>query len=71
MKTIITVNRHIISRNRKTGERAPPIRLSRGRHGKPSYHTVVEFAGRGRLIYDPDHPLPCGATAWIEIEDSG
>jgi predicted dehydrogenase len=23
-------------------------------------HSDVEFSGRGPLIYDPDHPLPCG-----------
>jgi hypothetical protein len=66
---IIVMNRHRIASNRKTGEREPPIRVSNGRHGAPTYHSVVEFNGKGRLVYDPDHPLPCGATAWLELDD--
>lgn len=66
---IIVMNRHIIQSNRKTGACEPPIRVSAGKHGKPTYHSTVEFNGSGRLIYDPLHPLPCGATAWIELDD--
>jgi hypothetical protein len=68
MLTIAVINRHIIAKNRKTGLAEAPIRLSRGRHGKPHYVSCLEFNGRGRLVYDPEHSLPCGATAWLEIE---
>jgi hypothetical protein len=68
---IVVTNRHIIAKNRKTGSAEPPLRVSHGRHGKPTYHSVVEFSGRGKLIYDPAHPLPCRATAWLELEDEG
>ncbi len=67
---IAVMNRHVIRANKKNGVADPPIRLSRGKHGKPTYHSVVEFNGKGRLIYDPANPLPCGATAWLELEDA-
>jgi hypothetical protein len=66
---VVVINRHIVARNRKQGTAEPPIRVSRGKNGRPSYHSEVTFSGRGRLIYDPEHPLPCGATAWFELLD--
>ena len=66
---VVVINRHVIARNRKQGTTEPPICVSRGKTGRPTYHSVVEFSGRGRLIYDPAHPLPCGATAWMELLD--
>jgi hypothetical protein len=68
---IVTVNRHIVARNRKNNERQPPLRSSMGRYGKPKYHQEIKFNGGGRLIYNPDKPLPCGATVWIEIDSGG
>lgn len=66
---IVVMNRHIIAANRKSGACDAPIRVSKGKHGAPSYHSIVEFNGCGRLVYDPDHPLPCGATAWLELDE--
>lgn len=65
-KIIVVMNRHIIAKNRKHGTTDDPIRVSKGRYGKPTYCSRYDISG-GILIYDPDHPLPCGATAWIEI----
>src|SRR4051812_43073499 len=70
-QTIIVINRHVVRSNKRTGVRRPPIRVSNGRHGKPSYHAAVKFSGAtGRLVYDPDNPLPCGATVWLEVYDN-
>jgi hypothetical protein len=66
---IAVINRHVVARNRREGTAEPPIRVSKGRYGKPTYHSQITFTGKGRLIYDPDHPLPCGATAWLELDD--
>jgi hypothetical protein len=66
---IVVVNRHIVSANRKHGRRDAPLRISNGRYGKPTYTNFLEFEGLGRLVYDPDNPLPCGATIWLEIDD--
>jgi len=65
--TIVNVNRTIIGRNHKTGERQPPIRVSRGKYGKPEYTNQFEAWGRVRVVYSPDKPLPCGARVWIEV----
>jgi hypothetical protein len=66
---VVVINRHIIARNRKTGAAEPPIRVSKGKHGKPTYYSTITFSGPGRLVYDPANPLPCGATAWLELDD--
>ncbi len=69
---VVVVNRHIVQRNRKTGEREKPLRKSNGKYGKPSYCNDLQFTGAsGRLRYDPDNPLPCGATVWIEFDEGG
>jgi hypothetical protein len=65
-KTIVVMNRHIIQRNRKNGTKEAPIRVSRGRYGRPSYFHDLVLGPDAHLIYDPENPLPCGATAWIE-----
>lgn len=67
MATVAVVNRHRIASNRK-GANDPVIRVSKGKHGKPSYTNVLAFEGKGRLIYNPEAPLPCGATCWLELE---
>jgi hypothetical protein len=45
----------------------PVIRISKGKYGNPKYVNEFEFDGKGKLIYSPDKPLPCGATCWIEV----
>ena len=70
-KKIVVINRHVIAADRRSDTVEPPIRVSRGKYGKPSYHCEIEFNGRWRLVYDPAHLLPCGATAWLELDDDG
>jgi hypothetical protein len=65
--TIIHVNQHIIKRNRKTGEREPPIAVRKGRRGKSTYVNEYKI-GNLSIVYKPDTPLPCGATVWIELD---
>src|SRR5690348_8222473 len=68
--TIIVINRHVVRSSKRTGARRPAIRVSNGRHGKPSYHAAGKFSGAtGRLAYDPNNPLPC-ATVWLELYDN-
>jgi hypothetical protein len=64
--TIIVINRHRVAANKKHGTDEPVIRVSRGRHGKPSYARELELEGPSRIVYDPAKPLPCGARVWIE-----
>ena len=69
MKTIVVINRHVIAANRKNGTNDPPISVRRGRNGKPGYYHEYPLESTGRLVYDPEHPLKCGATVWMEIDD--
>ena len=64
----LVINRHIVRTNKKNGTNIPAIRVSKGKYGKPKYLSVIEFNGKGRLVYNPENPLPCGATAWLELE---
>lgn len=63
---VIHVNTHTLRRNAKTGERQPPIAVRRGRTGKAAYRMEFNWPG-GRVTYQPDRKLPCGATVWIEL----
>lgn len=71
-KTYVVVNRHKIAANRKNGTMDNPIRVSVGKRGKPRYAKalvlVLHGGGIAKLIYDPDHPMPCGATVWLEVD---
>ena len=62
----VVVNKHIVASNRRDGTAEPPLRISHGRHGQPHYATSVALPEGSRLTYDPAHPLPCGASVWIE-----
>lgn len=70
MTTIyVHVNQHVIRRNRKTGEREPPITVRRGKHGKSHRVQAIALEGKVRVVYSPDKPLPCGAQVWLELLD--
>lgn len=67
---IITVNRHVVARNRKLpyAEREPIFRVSvTKRSAAREYRTGrIALPAGSVLVYDPDNPLACGATVWIE-----
>jgi hypothetical protein len=68
---VIHVNQHIIKRNRKTGERGPPLTCKRKSGGpvtRAHQVSIMDEDGRAvaRVVYSPDKPLPCGAVCWIE-----
>lgn len=69
-KTIVVINRHVIAANKKNGTKDPPISVRRGRNGKPTYYQEYPFECEAKLIYDPEHPLKCGATVWLELGDA-
>jgi hypothetical protein len=75
LKTIV-VNRHRVRANARAqaadgGEpTVPVISVRRGRNGRPHYPAFSLYIGAPcHVIYDPSHPLPCGATVWIETDD--
>jgi len=68
-KTIVVVNRHRIRAN-KAGADDPVFRCSRGKYGKPWYEKEFRFTGSVKLVENREKPLPCGATVWLECDDS-
>lgn len=70
MKRIVNINRHIIHNNKQHGERTPPISVKTA--GRNVYGDTVDILDKegntvARIMYRPDQPLKCGATAWIEV----
>lgn len=70
-KTIVLINRHVIAANKKNGTTDPPISVRRGRNGKPTYYHEYPFECEAKLVYNPENPLKCGATVWLELEEDG
>lgn len=64
------INRGTIDSNRKQGKNDPPIKIQRGKYGKPVYvHSCILPAG-SRIVYSSDGALlPCGARLVIESEE--
>lgn len=71
MTTVVHVNQHILKRNRLRGTRQPALTLKKKSGGKVTraFEAVAhDEHGREmfRVVYRPDHPLPCGAVCWVE-----
>lgn len=64
------VNRNVIDSNRKHGRNEPPIKVQKGKTGRPTYcHSVVLPVG-ARLVYSHEGTLlPCGARLVIMSEE--
>ena len=60
------INRNTIDSNRKQKTNNPPIKIQKGKYGKPEYFDEVELPSGSKLIYTPHgHILPCGARLVI------
>lgn len=68
MKTYISVCKNIILSNLKHGTNKPPIRISRGLHGKPRHAKTLTLTGRCKVVYSPRKPAPWGARVWLEVD---
>ena len=67
-KTIIHINRNKIATNKKkSSEARVPVIAVKGI--KNTYVHQLEIPFPCRLIYQPDKPLGCSATVWIEVLD--
>ena len=66
----ITVNRHKIKKNKDEGNAVEKvISLKKGEQNFAECH-YVEINGPSRMVYQPNNPLHCGATVWIEVDPS-
>lgn len=63
--TMIHINKPQIDRNRKRKTKEPVITIRQG--SRKTYCHLAEIKGSCRVVYQPDNPLPCGATVWIEV----
>lgn len=63
------INRNTIDSNRKHNKNDPPVRIQKGRYGKPTYCFEAELPAGSRVIYSAHEPLlPCGARLVIVSE---
>jgi hypothetical protein len=63
----ININKHIIAGNARTGTNNPPVRIVRGKAGKPTYCHEAKIPDGSRIVYDAVNPiLKCGARLVIE-----
>ena len=67
----ITVNRQKIAQNKKEDNALKKvISVKRGKNKTVSECHYLEINGPSRLVYQPNSPLHCGATVWIETDPS-
>jgi hypothetical protein len=64
--TYIHVRRQILARNKKYGTIDPGVLVRRG--NLVTYCHEIDIVGPSRIVYQPNRPLNCGATVWIEVE---
>lgn len=55
-------------RNKIDEGRRPTVAYRKTRSAQSKLCQEIRWPG-GRFVYDPDHPLPCGAVAFIELDD--
>ena len=71
-KTIIHVNQHIISQNRKNGTNNPPLTIKDYTQNRKGQEAII-YDDNGnevaKIIHSPDKPLSCGARVWIETKN--
>jgi len=69
-KKWIKVNRHNIDFNKRHGDSRPPLSVKQSGEPVMKGHQLVAKLPSGneafRVVYNPDKPLSCGATVWIE-----
>ena len=65
----ISVCKNTVLSNLKHNTSKPPIRVSEGRYGKPTYWYAYEATGKVRVVYRPNQPMPWGARVWLEEEE--
>lgn len=63
-KTIISINRRKIDKNRKHNLNEPVIRVQKGK--EIIYHYEYEIVNPSKIVYNAEKPLKCGARVWIE-----
>lgn len=71
MKTKIHVNQHNVRHNKKNpdGELRPPLTVKDYKQNRKCFEAEIKDAKGhtvARVVSQPEKPLSCGATVWIE-----
>lgn len=69
VKSVIHVNQHIIKENRIFKSRKAPITVKTYKGNKKASEVIIhgnDGMPVAKVVYNPDKPLKCGATVWIE-----
>lgn len=71
MKTKIHVNQHNVRHNKKNpdGELRPPLTVKDYKQNRKGFEAeILDAKGHpvARIVSQPEKPLSCGATVWIE-----
>jgi hypothetical protein len=64
--TFIHVRQDRLQKNRKHGTDTPVVTIRSG--NRLTYCHEATIKGICKVVYQPDRPLSCGATLWIELE---
>jgi hypothetical protein len=69
----IHVNSNTIKSNRKRDRSLPPLSVRQTRSGKATYAHQIDLIDKdgvvvAKVVYEPEHPLSCGAQVWIETD---
>ncbi len=65
----ISVCKNTILSNLKQKKNDPPIRVSKGLHGRPKRYHEYTAHGTTKVVYSPNKPAPWGARVWLEVDD--
>lgn len=68
--TYVSVCKNTILSNLKHKKNDPPIRISKGKYGKPVRKHSFQANGKVKIVYSPDKPMPWGARVYLEIEEN-
>ena len=73
MKTRIHVNQHHVRHNKKfpDDKQLPPLTVKDYKQNRKCHAASIQTAEGvevARLVSNPDKPLPCGATVWLETQ---
>jgi hypothetical protein len=64
--TFIHIRQDRLRHNRKHGTDNPVVTIRSGNRLTYCHEATIE--GICRIVYQPDRPLSCGATLWLELE---
>ena len=71
MKKIIHVNQHKIRLNTKNSLNEPVLTIKTYKNNTYAHEAILKTKDGsilGRVIYNQDKPLSCGARVWIEVD---